>query len=379
MEKTGNITENGRVYGHRGDFSVYAPKDASRDLYKEWMSDDQIKEMLSWREQDADGNYAMDLNLYGLEDYAMDQLQVIDGDLADVYDPNQRAIAAVYLVDDYDKPMNHTQWAKVGDTVTIHYVYAYEYIDNETGEKIPEEEIQTYQLPYSVKETEACDIEYRVAACVTMKHAMSYRYTGAFEYVLNAQTFQKDSHTDDVMIWLFQTEPEKNAVMYDFLQDYTVHTNPNLDFESKQSYVQQFEQYRSMFLLIGSALSFVVGIVGVLNYFNAVLTSIYSRRREFAMLQSIGMTGRQLKRMLICEGMIYGAAAIALSLVLSFLMIPLMDHALGGPFWFFTYQFTIVPILFMIPVFAALGVALPLVSYWRTAGQTIVERLRESE
>ena len=129
-----------------------------------------------------------------------------------------------------------------------------------------------------------------------MKHAMSYRYTGAFEYVLNAQTFQKDSHTDDVMIWLFQTEPEKNAVMYDFLQDYTVHTNPNLDFESKQSYVQQFEQYRSMFLLIGSALSFVVGIVGVLNYFNAVLTSIYSRRREFAMLQSIGMTGRQLKR-----------------------------------------------------------------------------------
>ncbi len=379
LEKTGNITENGRVYGHRGDFSVYAPKDASRDLYKEWMSDDQIKEMLSWREQDADGNYAMDLNLYGLEDYAMDQLQVIDGDLADVYDPNQRAIAAVYLVDDYDKPMNHTQWAKVGDTVTIHYVYAYEYIDNETGEKIPEEEIQTYQLPYSVKETEACDIEYRVAACVTMKHAMSYRYTGAFEYVLNAQTFQKDSHTDDVMIWLFQTEPEKNAVMYDFLQDYTVHTNPNLDFESKQSYVQQFEQYRSMFLLIGSALSFVVGIVGVLNYFNAVLTSIYSRRREFAMLQSIGMTGRQLKRMLICEGMIYGAAAIALSLVLSFLMIPLMDHALGGPFWFFTYQFTIVPILFMIPVFAALGVALPLVSYWRTAGQTIVERLRESE
>ena len=197
--------------------------------------------------------------------------------------------------------------------------------------------------------------------------------------MLNAQTFQKDSHTDDVMIWLFQTEPEKNAVMYDFLQDYTVHTNPNLDFESKQSYVQQFEQYRSMFRLIGSALSFVVGIVGVLNYFNAVLTSIYSRRREFAMLQSIGMTGRQLKRMLICEGMIYGAAAIALSLVLSFLMIPLMDHALGGPFWFFTYQFTIVPILFMIPVFAALGVALPLVSYWRTAGQTIVERLRESE
>ena len=130
---------------------------------------------------------------------------------------------------------------------------------------------------------------------------------------------------------------------------------------------------------MGSAFSFVAGIVGVLNYFNAVLTSLSSGRREFAMLGSVGMTGRQLKRMLICEGMIYGAAAIAFSLVLSLWMIPLMDHALGGVFRFFTYQFTIAPILFMLPVFVALGVVLRLVGYRRIAGQTIVERLRGSE
>lgn len=117
----------------------------------------------------------------------------------------------------------------------------------------------------------------------------------------------------------------------------------------------------------------------MLNYFNAVLTSLSSGRREFAMLGSVGMTGRQLKRMLICEGMIYGAAAIAFSLVLSLWMIPLMDHALGGVFRFFTYQFTIAPILFMLPVFVALGVVLRLVGYRRIAGQTIVERLRGSE
>lgn len=379
LEKTGKITESGRVYGHRGDFSVYAPQDASRDLYKEWMTEDEIDELLSWMKQDADGNYAMDINLYGLEDYALGQLQVIDGDLADVYDPNQRAIAAVYLVDDYDEPMNHTQWAKVGDTVTIHYVYAYEYIDSETGKKIPEDDIRTYQLPFTVQETEAADIEYRVAACVTMKHAMSYRYGGSFEYVLNAQTFQKDSRTGEVMTWLFNTEPENNAAMQELLEDYTVQTNPNLDYESKQSYVQQFEQFRNMFLLLGGALSFVVGLVGVLNYLNAVLTSMNARRREFAMLQSIGMTGRQLKRMLICEGMIYGAAAILVSLVLSFLMIPLMDTAVGGFFWFFTYHFTVLPVLVMIPVFAMLGVVLPLAGYRKVERQTIVERLREND
>ena len=57
-----------------------------------------------------------------------------------------------------------------------------------------------------------------------------------------------------------------------------------------------------MFLLLGGALSFIVGLVGVLNFFNAILTGILAPCREFAVLQSIGMTGRQLKGMLIWEG-----------------------------------------------------------------------------
>ena len=33
-----------------------------------------------------------------------------------------------------------------------------------------------------------------------------------------------------------------------------------------------------MFLMLGGALSFIVGLVGVLNFFNAVLTGIITRR-----------------------------------------------------------------------------------------------------
>ena len=49
---------------------------------------------------------------------------------------------------------------------------------------------------------------------------------------------------------------------------------------------------RSMFLLLGGALSGIVGLVGVLNFFNAVLTGIIARRRELAVLQAVGMTGQ---------------------------------------------------------------------------------------
>ena len=52
-----------------------------------------------------------------------------------------------------------------------------------------------------------------------------------------------------------------------------------------------------MFLLLGGVLSGVIAVVGTLNFLNAILTGMIARRREFAVLQSVGMTRRQLKRM----------------------------------------------------------------------------------
>ena len=119
---------------------------------------------------------------------------------------------------------------------------------------------------------------------------------------------------------------------------------------------------RSMFLLLGGALSFIVGLVGVLNFFNAILTGITARRRELAVLQSIGMTARQLRTMLAMEGLLYtvGAAAAALALVL--VSAPFLGPAVNSLIWFFTYRFTIWPVAVVLPLFAALGIAIPILS-----------------
>lgn len=71
-----------------------------------------------------------------------------------------------------------------------------------------------------------------------------------------------------------------------------------------------------MFLLLGGVLSGVIAVVGTLNFLNAILTGMIARRREFAVLQSVGMTRRQLKRMLVYEGLLYTFAAIVISLIL---------------------------------------------------------------
>ena len=142
------------------------------------------------------------------------------------------------------------------------------------------------------------------------------------------------------MLYAFDTTDEANAAMESFLADYTENQNPQFDYESKATYVAQFESFRSMFLMLGGTLSFIIGLVGILNFFNAILTGILTRKREFAMLQSVGMTGRQLKQMLVYEGLCYSLGAALLSLAIALLMGPLVGSAVENLFWFFTCRFS---------------------------------------
>lgn len=381
IKKGVQITEDGRIYGHRAPICVYTPKDAwiRQEQSMFHTEDEKIQEKLRYMEQDVDGNPAANANVYGMEAYPLSQLQVLDGDLTDLYGKDPHAIAAVYLADDYGNPIAHSHWAKVGDTIRVHYVYEWEYFDSETGKQVTQEEAYRRQRPVRAEEKESADVVYRVAACVAMKNVMSYRSYEGFEYVMHADCFRKDSKTSDVMTWLFNTAPDHSASVQLYLEDYTNRQNPNLDFESKQTYVQAFDKLRSMFFIMGGALSATVAFISVLNFFHAMLTSIDARKREFAMLQSVGMTGRQLRQMLICEGLLYAVLAGILSLVCSFCMAPVLNRVVGSIFWFVAYRFTVLPVLLVVLIFCGIGIVLPLCCYRNMAKQTIVERLQVYE
>lgn len=375
------ITEGGRIYGKTSSIQEFVTEDYYRASKGQWYSTEMLDELLSQMPRTEQGLLPESAQLFGMEPFALDRLQVLDGDLSGLYEPGSRSIAAVYTDDDYGTPYMDSHWAKVGDTVTLRYVDEYEYFNPNTGdlygswEDIPDPDSD----PWEERIVRYRDIDYTVAALVLVPHSLSYRYYGNDEFVLNADTFVRDSGTDSVMLYAFNTDEASVASMEDFLTDYTENVHPEYDFESKSSYEAEFNGLRSMFLLLGGALSFIVFLIGILNFFNTVLTGIITRRREFAMLQSVGMTGRQLKCMLICEGLCYSLGSGLLSLILSAALTPLAGSALESTFWFFTYRFTVTPILILLPLFALLGTLVPLAVYHSAAKSTIVERLRKTE
>ena len=327
--------------------------------------------------RNEEGKIEEDVQLYGMEPFCLDKLTVLDGDLSKLYKEGNY-IAAVYLEDDYGNPKYDSNWAKVGDVVKIHYSQI-EYYDPNSGEVIKD----IYAIPrdqsFESRTASSHDAEYEVAVAVAIPHSMTYRYYGDSEFILNSKTFKKDSGSDFVMYYAFDMEEESIASMEDFITDYTGDEGSMYDFESRKKTIEDFASTKDMFLIAGSALSFIVGLIGVLNFLNTILTGILTRHREFAVLQSIGMTGKQLKEMLITEGICYAMITILFSFILILLTAPFVSSMLESSFWFFSYRFTVLPAVVIMPFFLLLGALMPLITYQFASGKSIVERLREAE
>ena len=373
----GGITDGGVIYGQTFGALEYVTEDWFRQNKERFYTPEQMDNLIRLTERNEEGLLADRIQLSGMSDFALDHLTVLDGDLSKLYEDGGQYVAAVYADDDYGSAELDSHWARLGDIITLRYVEETAYVDPDTGTAYASPEDVPAGANWVAQPVKYRDVEYEVAALVTVPSAFSYRYYGADEFILNDQTFLRDSGTSDVMYYAFDTTDEANDAMEEFLRNYTENVNPQFDYESKALYAAEFEGMRSMFQLCGGALSFIVGLVGVLNFFNAILTGIIARKREFAVLQSIGMTGRQLKAMLVYEGLFYALGAAVISLILTLALGPVAFTAVGSLFWFFTYRLTLTPFLIVVPVFALLGVLVPLAVYRSVSKSTIVERLRE--
>ena len=377
IESLEGVQQGAKVYRQTSSMEEFVTEEYLKKKLSRWNDEETLQAYLSRKEKTADGLIAEDAKIYGMESLAIEQLHVYEGDVSKLYNEDKKYVAAVYLEDDYGKIKYDSHWAKVGDTITLRHVKEYEYYDASTGEVIADMENRTEGWSKRAKKYE--DIAYEVAAIVAVPYAISYRYYGSDAFVMDAERFVEDTGTDTIMLYCFNVEDDKEREIEAYLSDYTTIKNNRLDYESKFTYVAEFESFRSMFVMLGGALSFVVGFVGILNFFNAILTGIISRKREFAVLQSIGMTGKQLKQMLVWEGILYAMLAIGTSLVVILPTSRWIGSTLESVLWLFTFHFTLVPVVVAALLFITLGCVIPLAVYDFIAKSTVVERLREME
>ena len=100
----------------------------------------------------------------------------------------------------------------------------------------------------------------------------------------------------------------------------TVLTENGLSSRQLFDYAANAETNRNVITIIRVfAYGFIVliSLIAAANVFNTISTNISLRRREFAMLKSVGMTQKGFRRMMNCECLLYGSKALLLGLPVS--------------------------------------------------------------
>ncbi len=361
VESRGYTTKSGRVY--KGSIVTQAKftEDEILRFFKRWNNAEQNESIKNYF-HGGEKEQFWSIDLYGLEDYPLEKLQLVQGDLSGLKDPNVKGIIELVNEDDYGNPETEFTIKAVGEKLTIHYVDEFEY--DAVGNLI---------------DKKSHDSEYTIVAIMMMPNVMSSRSFGTPQFVLPSNTYIKDSGDSTTMSYMIDADDGKIDEMEDFISNYTNTVETNMDYESKKLMMDEFSGYRNMFLLVGGGITLVISMIGILNFVNTILTSIQTRKREFAVLQSIGMTGRQLRKMVIMEGLFYTGVALVAALIIGSIVNVVVLQSFESMFWFFRYQYNISAILVLAPVFILLGMGMPAIVYTTMVRKSLIERMRITE
>lgn len=153
--------------------------------------------------------------------------------------------------------------------------------------------------------------------------------------------------------------------------------NKQISHESKLERYRDMKETENQVKLLGGGLGLIIAVLAMLNYFNMMASSVQNRAGELAALESIGMTTKQIRRMLRLEGVGYAAISSCISLLIG---IPVSYGIYTGmnPYRMpFAVPWLADAVLLM-AVFAICMVT-PVAIYTRTQGSSLIERLRKEE
>ena len=289
------------------------------------------------------------VNVYGLDDFPTEYVQVLDGELNT---EQWKAGTGVYV----------TPLRMMGDGSLCLY---------KPGDQI------------SVTQLDGTNKVYDVLAVVSIPSALQtpLQVDMGLDYIFPTNELLGNMVPADqpAMKTIFNVDHEHQLATENWLKNYTKNTDTSLDYLSKVTLRQNFDRMINMFRLVGGTLCAILALIGILNFINSITTSILSRYREIAMLQSVGMTGWQVKQILIYEGIGYSILGLLGSLILSVIASLTVVRMMGAELTYFTWHFTLLPVFLCIIPLILITAIVPLVCYNKMAQKTVVERLRIAE
>ncbi|MBZ9609557.1 ABC transporter permease [Clostridium estertheticum] len=223
--------------------------------------------------------------------------------------------------------------------------------------------------------------KYKVLAIVDYPEALNSpeHYDLGLEYLLPSSEFLSNFGPSKPMRTIFNVDDKHLDITERWVEHYCTNIEPSLDFWSRLTLQNTFHKLVVMYNVVGGSLCVILAVIGILNFINSIMMSIINRQRELAMLQAVGMTGKQMRCMLIFEGAGYAILGLILSIILASITNITLIPAMGSDIYYFTRRFTLTPILLCIIPLIFITALVPICCYYKSSKISVIQRLNSTE
>lgn len=312
--------------------------------------------------------------------------------LADKYEENWT---------DYEKQI--WEEAKVSNTVNVHFLGINEavfdklewrgkkcswdtfqsgdYILVDYGDKYARKPISYYQTGdiFQMEYRNGNKKDYEVIGEALLPYSLDYPYSDLIylTVLVPEDEYIAQTGNESAMYAAIDAKKGEERQVKDYIEEYVLSEHDMINVFSVLDMKESFQKFVSKYYMIGGFLVIILAFIGIMNFFNTTATSVISRKKELALLEVVGMTKKQISKMLVAEGCIYLGGAVVIAIVLIvFGAEKILSNTLGMAF-FFRMHLTIAPCLLMIPILIALAYVIPKYQFEKMSRESVVERIRK--
>ena len=152
-----------------------------------------------------------------------------------------------------------------------------------------------------------------------------------------------------------------------------------LSFESRIESTAEFKKSQMVMNILGGGIGVILILIGILNFINIMITGVNSRLNELAVLESIGMTKKQIKKMLTFEGLYYALITTTFILTIGMAIIYVISELTKNIADYAQFTFPTLSLTFLIIIIFAVCLITPSLVFKVSSKQSITERIREIE
>jgi putative ABC transport system permease protein len=203
------------------------------------------------------------------------------------------------------------------------------------------------------------------------------RVTGAFpvDVVVSLDTFVQGfgGAQQDTLVYV-KAQPGQVAAVGAGLERVLAGPFPNVSVDTVDEYRAERERTIDQFLNVFFALLFLSEVIAVLGIVNTLMLSVYERTRELGLLRVVGMTRRQVRRMIRGESVVIAVIGSIIGLFVGLLWGWAVVTALSGQF---VDEFSIptTQLAVFVVVFAIAGVIAAIIPAWRASRLGVLEAI----